>query len=210
MNPKELYTNTGKIFYDYTTYPRTDKGSGEHYSSKCLWKFINKIVDNPYKQKLVLDLGCGEGYDVATLGMLLERRAKVIGLESSHSGIRLSRSRGNDVVQAVAEHLPFASNSLDGVHMKDVLVHLSQRSKKQVFFGVSEILKKGGVFLISSAEGLPLHKLTKQYVWDKDQLNLFAIEANLKMTYFSSEFIECDDWYTRGPVLKHYFLYEKV
>jgi SAM-dependent methyltransferase len=79
--------------------------------------------------ELILDLGCGEGKETL---QLVQQGLLVVSVDLSHHQLCRSRQRVQEAardakvffVQANAEELPFASDSLDFVYGKAILHHL--------------------------------------------------------------------------------------
>ncbi|MEM4274351.1 MAG: methyltransferase domain-containing protein [Candidatus Nitrosocaldaceae archaeon] len=59
-----------------------------------------------------LDLACGTG--ILTT-MLREKANNIIGLDIIYSSISIAKRKGNKVIQAAAEYLPFKNNSMDAI-----------------------------------------------------------------------------------------------
>ena len=79
----------------------------------------------PFKG-LILDAGCGEGIDLASVGLIADCRA--VGLELSPGGIRATAARISTVprarlVQGNVLSLPFPANVFDGAYSYGVVHH---------------------------------------------------------------------------------------
>src|SRR5918996_306530 len=72
----------------------------------------------PAPHNLYLDVGCGEGRVMRTLGSM---GAKVVGVELAHD---LAVRAGPGVVVAEAPPLPLRDDSVDGIYLVLVLEHL--------------------------------------------------------------------------------------
>ena len=102
----------------------------------------------PFKG-LILDAGCGEGIDLASVGLSPDCRA--VGLELSPGGIRATKARISTVpraclVQGNVLSLPFPANLFDGAYSYGVVHHTIDPAA-----AVREIvrtLKPGGRLLI--------------------------------------------------------------
>lgn len=115
----------------------------------------------PPFQGTILDAGCGEGVDLASVALIPGCRA--VGLELSHGGIRASAARIAAVprahlVQGNVLSLPFTSNVFDGGYSYGVVHHTIDAAG-----AVREIvrtLKPGASMLIyvyETFERRPLH-----------------------------------------------------
>jgi SAM-dependent methyltransferase len=90
----------------------------------------------------VLDLGCGRG-GVAEVIWRDVRLAT--GVDPDMASLTGHRAKGMPVVRAVAENLPFASDSFDVVVSVWVLEHLAD--PLEVFIEVRRVLRPGGHFI---------------------------------------------------------------
>jgi SAM-dependent methyltransferase len=87
----------------------------------------------------VLDVGCGEG---ELMSELLNRGITVTGVEISKSAVESCRRQGLDVVEGVAEDLPFPANSFDGIVCSVVIPYTDERKAIAEW---ARVLKPGGV-----------------------------------------------------------------
>ncbi|GAB6112674.1 hypothetical protein JCM14713_24320 [Desulfomicrobium salsuginis] len=90
-----------------------------------------------------LDAGCGCG---TTLGLLLERGARVFGLDLNSAFLRESAGDGRAVARADLAHLPMADGSLDLI-VCECTWNLTD--KEQVLAEFFRILRPGGVLALS-------------------------------------------------------------
>jgi 2-polyprenyl-6-hydroxyphenyl methylase / 3-demethylubiquinone-9 3-methyltransferase len=96
----------------------------------------------------VLDLGCGQGFYLplyARLGLT------ATGVEPDPvpraEALRKAQALGFAVVDAPAEHLPFADASFDAVVMSEVLEHLAEPAL--ALTEAARVLKPGGLLLVT-------------------------------------------------------------
>lgn len=108
--------------------------------------FNKKMVMDNFREKSVVDIGCGDGF---LLKELLEKYKdiKVLGLDISPVAIEKAKEKGIDTVLCdITERLPFEDNSFDSALLLDVLEHMFQPepvlreairvSKKYVYISV--------------------------------------------------------------------------
>lgn len=92
----------------------------------------------------VADLGCGSG---VFTGLLLKKGYEAVGLDISAKQVEIARGKYPSIkfFEGDVEHLPFASESLDGVLLSGVVHHLPDCSHcaAEVF----RVLKPGGHFV---------------------------------------------------------------
>lgn len=99
--------------------------------------------------RVVLDIGCGEGYGVAELA---RRAARVIALDIDPGVVRGARQRyGGERIawlSAMAESLPIADGAIELVTCFQVLEHV--RDPERFFGEVYRVLAPGGVLLLTT------------------------------------------------------------
>lgn len=99
----------------------------------------------------VLDVGCGDGRDLADLA---RRGWRGCGVEPSSRQLiearKLIREAGGDValVRAVAEHLPFKAGAFDAVLCKSAIDHVTDRDAALGNF--ARVLRPGGRAVVSA------------------------------------------------------------
>lgn len=92
----------------------------------------------------VLDLCCGRG---STLSPLVSFGARVVGLDLSHSLLRLARQNGVEaLVLADSSVLPFRSDSFDAVVVQGGLHHLWFDQFERTLSEIDRVLKPRGLF----------------------------------------------------------------
>lgn len=83
---------------------------------------FRKIAANMVSSnKLVLDVGCGDGL---ISEHLIKKGFRVVGIDIAVSGLKQAKYRGVSCVRCSAYHLPFKENSFDSVMMSEILEHL--------------------------------------------------------------------------------------
>jgi SAM-dependent methyltransferase len=109
---------------------------------------MQAAVDAPPFRGCVLDAGCGDGVDLATVG--LTEGCIAVGVELSDGGIGTSAARthaipGAHVVQGDLCKLPFPAGSFDGAYSYGVLHHTvdPERATREI----ANTLKPGAPFL---------------------------------------------------------------
>jgi SAM-dependent methyltransferase len=108
----------------------------------------------------VLDLGFGEGRQLADL---TARGCVAFGLEADRELARRAAARGQRVVCARAERLPFASASFDGLICEVVLPYTDEARAIQE---IGRVLRPGGVARLSyHGLGYPLRDVVSGSSW---------------------------------------------
>jgi SAM-dependent methyltransferase len=102
---------------------------------------------------LVLDLGCGPGWDSV---LLSQGGLRVVSFDITRAMLALSLERpdrGRGLVQGDSRRLPFAAGSFDGVWASASLLHLPKAEAAGALDEVSRTLKRGGAFYSAMKEG---------------------------------------------------------
>lgn len=100
---------------------------------------------------LVLDLGCGPGFDGATLRA---HGLRVIGVDLSWAMVQTGRTYyPGTYVQADMRRLPLAAGSVDGIWASASLLHLARPLLLPVLREGRRVLAGEGLFYLSLKEG---------------------------------------------------------
>ena len=122
-------------------------------------KHFDTIVDT-WRDKTVLDLGCGGGFMSEALA---RKGAKVIGVDPSEAAIAAAQDHAEmqglaiDYKVGSGENIPLPDHSMDCVVCVDVLEHVAQLDR--VLDEVRRVLKPGGTFLFDTINRTPLAAL---------------------------------------------------
>lgn len=137
-------------------YPNSDSFFLEH-SQRYL--FVSKFTKN----KVVLDLGCGEGY-----GSIILKKAgaiKVIGLDNDQSIIKMAQKKYSlpsvSFKKGDAYKLPFRDQFFDLVVSLELIEHLANQQK--FLNEVKRVLKPQGVFFLSTPNKINYRGLTSPF-----------------------------------------------
>ena len=107
------------------------------------------------KDKVVLDLACGEGYGTA---LLAEKAIKAIGVDIDHSCIKhanqkyTGKIKNLSFLQGDASAIPLETNSIDVVTSFETIEHLDEETQQAFIKEVKRVLKKEGVLIISTPD----------------------------------------------------------
>lgn len=88
--------------------------------------FNKQMVLDNFREKSVVDIGCGDGF---LLKKLLEKdkNVRVLGLDISPVALEKAKENGIDAILCdITEKLPFEDNSFDSALLLDVLEHMFQ------------------------------------------------------------------------------------
>lgn len=100
---------------------------------------------------LVLDLGCGPGFDGAALRA---RGFQVVGLDLSWEMVQIGRVHyPGRYVQGDMQQLPLAAGTIGGIWASASLLHLPRPLLAPVLMEARRVLAPGGLFYLSLKEG---------------------------------------------------------
>lgn len=105
--------------------------------------FVDRFVGLAGEGGRVLDVGCGPGFDTASLS---EAGLKPVALDLAQAMARLAAARSHAaVVQSDARYLPFIAASFEGVWASASLIHISRQDIAVALQDIRRVLKQGGV-----------------------------------------------------------------
>lgn len=167
-------------YYNKTATGWSDEWLKEKKQSTILEKFYNCFHQGGTRTPKILDLGCGAGYDSKILSKL---GANVSGIDISEKLIQIAKDSVpecrffvGDITKKFSELGKF-----DGVLCLATIVHVDITKMKSTLENIAEVLKKGGLLLLSSCDGVG-KSAEKSYVkidgdaYDKDFNNYNASE----------------------------------
>lgn len=119
----------------------------EHFWFRGKRAYIDSVLKNQIGVGKILDVGCGTG----GLTKYLEKYGEVVGVDSSKTAIKLTKSRGVKVVEGEVELLPFSDNEFDLVCIFDVLYHERVGFVDRALRELYRVVKPGGYLLITDS-----------------------------------------------------------
>lgn len=118
-----------------------------------VFKYLKKILPNDLKNKLILDLGCGDGRWSEYLSKLNAK--KVLGIDISQDMVNLAIQRiktkalnNIKIIKADIQNLPVPNNSIDLAFTTFSLMYF--KNLKAVIKEISRTLKNGGYLYIAT------------------------------------------------------------
>jgi SAM-dependent methyltransferase len=131
---------------------------------------------------VVLDIGCGTG---EAADQFEKNGIPTIRLDYNLPVLRQQHSTIDQlkVVQGNAWQLPLAAQTLTGIHVKDVLVHISRR--QQFWREVARVLRPGGLVLLTTSTA----RCSGSYYFNVDIVETMALAS-----CFSLRTIERQSW----------------
>ncbi len=139
-------------FYNKTATEWSDEILKEKKESEILKKFYSCFSLAGTKAPRILDMGCGAGYDSRILASL---GANVIGIDLSENLVNIAKNKIKNVrfvVGDITESLT-ALGRFDGISCLATLTYVDVQKMKQTFFNIGQVLKRGGLLLVSSHDG---------------------------------------------------------
>jgi ubiquinone/menaquinone biosynthesis C-methylase UbiE len=103
---------------------------------------------------LIVDVGCGQGFDASLLQQQYGLRA--VGLDYSHAMMQTGRDQYAvpvPFVQASMSQMPFAAGSLHGIWACASLLHLPRADLPAVLAHFARLLRPNGRFYLSVKQG---------------------------------------------------------
>ena len=124
---------------------KDDKLKIEHYQR---YLSVRELV----KDKVVLDIACGEGYGS---DMLASAAQRVIGIDIDrdvveHAAKRYAHRNNLQYLQGTAESIPLEAASVDVVVSFETIEHMTEQSQYAFLDEIERVLKKDGVLIIST------------------------------------------------------------
>jgi 2-polyprenyl-3-methyl-5-hydroxy-6-metoxy-1,4-benzoquinol methylase len=117
-----------------------------------LLESVNFVVDDDFKGKDVLDVGCGYGW--FELNALSRGVNKIVGIEISESDLKTAKeniiSEKVEFKIGVAIKLPFKDNSFDTIVCWEVIEHIPKNMENLMFSEFKRVLRPNGVFYLST------------------------------------------------------------
>ena len=182
-------------FYNKTATGWSDEFLREKKESEILKKFYRCFYLANTKNPRILDTGCGAGYDAKILETL---GARVLGIDISEKLVSIAKNKVKScrfVVGNITEDMS-ALGSFDGITCLATLIHIDIQKMKQTFDNFAAVLKKGGLLLVSSHDGVG-KDFEKSYVkidgedYDKD-FNNYSVQELCNFAY--PKFKLVDTW----------------
>jgi len=200
----EVKKRTGTVYGNlWKNFSKNENLKTKNFIIERMKDFKSIKFNNFFKDKYILDAGCGNGRYAYALSKFNAK--KVVGIDYGEEGLKIGRrifkNKNFSLKKANLLKIPFSDNSFDFVFSNGVLHHTTNLKK-----GLKEIVrvcKKGGhIWLyLYGAGGLywssrkRMNKLMKNIPQEYSQniLNFIGMPTN--------RFIFMDNWYV--PIEKH-------
>lgn len=140
-------------FYNKTATGWSDEWYKEKKQSMILEKFYNCFSQAGTNHPKLLDLGSGIGYDAKIVSKM---GARVVGVDLSEKSVEIAKKNVptckffvGDITDSL-ERL----GKFDGLYCLATIMHVGVQNMKKTFDNMASVLKKGGLLLISSFDGV--------------------------------------------------------
>lgn len=127
---------------------------------------IHFVQDSDIKNKKVLDIGCGFGW--FELYALKKNVKEISGIEISADDLKAAgtiKDKRAIFKVAGALKLPFPNNYFDTVVAWEVIEHIPENTENKMFQEIKRVLKKNGVFYLSTPHDSFLSKYLDPAWW---------------------------------------------
>lgn len=116
----------------------------DHWWFKSKRKLISEIIGNIRKDSVILDIGCGTGYNFVYFKHLSD---SMIGIDISKEALLFSKKYSKNIALANSETIPFKDKSMDIVMALDLIEHVE--NDDSVVSEARRILKNNGTFILT-------------------------------------------------------------
>ena len=140
-------------FYNKTATGWSDEWFREKKQSMILEKFYGCFAHVGTKHPRLLDIGCGAGYDAKILHKF---GARVVGVDISEKLVNIAKKEVLPCKFYVGDMRESMSKlgKFDGVVCLATIMHVEIEKMRKTFENMAEVLKKGGLLLVSSYDGV--------------------------------------------------------
>lgn len=139
-------------YYNKTATGWSDEWLKEKKQSTILERFYTCFSQVGTKHPKILDLGCGAGYDSKILNKF---GARVVGIDLSEKLIQIAKNEVKSCkffVGDITEKMT-SLGKFDGVACLATIIHVNIQKMKQTMQNIADVLKKGGLLLLSCYDG---------------------------------------------------------
>lgn len=129
-------------------------------------------LDIPLSKKRVLDLGCGDGYDLSQIKL---KEAAIFGIDSSEEMVRLARQKNPeaDIQLGYFEKIPFSDHFFDVVVSKWSLQ--TSANIDPIYHEIARVLKPNGQLIYLSSH--PIRQFIEKKRKGKDYFQKEIVES---------------------------------
>ncbi|MBD3209649.1 class I SAM-dependent methyltransferase [Candidatus Woesearchaeota archaeon] len=150
------------IVQQYDKFAKTFVEGTDTHNAISRKEYYTMLIDIAMKGKTILDVGCGDGYDIK---LFEQQGAHCYGIDASNELVRLASDNTQaNIITGNMEHLPYEDQTFDLVVSKYAL----QASTKvpQVLAEMDRVLKPGGTMAYLAVH--PLRQFLEKKKHPKD------------------------------------------
>ena len=140
-------------YYNKTATGWSDEWFKEKKQSMILEKFYSCFAAGGTKHPRLLDLGSGAGYDAKIISRM---GARVVGVDLSEKLVNIAKNEVShckfflgDITEPMDKLGKF-----DGVYCLATIMHVNISKMKKTLKNIADVLREGGLLLISSFDGV--------------------------------------------------------
>lgn len=157
-----------------------------------LARFVRRLPPDA----VVLDVGCGPGFDTA---VLRQQALRAFGLDLSQGMLQAGREMLGPrlpVAQADMRRLPVGAASVDGIWALASLLHLPETAVDATLADFRRALRPGGVLYLSVKRGHGSRWVRGAYGHDRRRFFRFWTPTELDLRITAAGFVIADGWTT--------------
>ncbi len=130
------------------------------------------LLNFDFKGKKILDLACGDGYDLA---LFSDKGADIYGLDASEELIKIAKQKVKncDFVVGYMENIPYPDNYFDVVLSKYALQ--TSDNVPRILEEITRVLKSGGIFCYLSVH--PFRQFMEKKKFGKDYFKQEVVDS---------------------------------
>lgn len=166
-----------------------------NYNTNSIEAYFNHL-DCDVRGKTVLDVGCGDGYD---LSRLQQKGAIIFGVDSSEAMVAFAKQKNPESTIKVgsAEDIPFPDHTFDVVVSK--WVFQATPAIIPIYKEVARVLKPGGTLIYLAAHPI------WQFIGKKQNGKDYFKNENVRLVFFAGQMSECGTSHTFNEYLSPTF-----
>lgn len=175
-----------------------------------LLETVQLVKDSDLAKKTILDVGCGYGW--FELNAISRGASKICGVEITNDDLKTVKKNIKDkkfeAKIGSAIDIPYRDSSFNTVVCWEVIEHIPKNTEMKMFKEVNRILKKGGVFYLSTPYAHPVSKSLDPAWWlighrhySKKMLSAFGKKNGFKV----DEVRVIGGWWRIASALNMYF-----